>query len=58
MSLVQYTISNNSSVGKTFLYYSASIAYNKFVSGFTSSIFLGDNTPTPTLLITKNVLVN
>jgi hypothetical protein len=56
MSLVQYTISNNSSVGKTFLYYSASIAYNKFVSGFTSSIFLGDNTPTPTLLITGSMV--
>jgi hypothetical protein len=56
MSLVQYTISNNSSVGKTFVYYSASVTYNKFVPGFTSSIFLGDNSPLPTLLITGSMV--
>jgi hypothetical protein len=56
MSLVQYTISNNSSVGKTFTYNSASITYNILVPGFTSSIFLGDNTPPPTLLITGSMV--
>ena len=56
MSLVQYTISNNSSVGKTFTYNSASAPYNIFVPGFTSSIFLGDNTPPPTLLITGSMV--
>jgi hypothetical protein len=56
MSLVQYTISNNSSVGKTFTYYSASIVYNIFVPGFTSSIFNGDTSPTPTLLITGSMV--
>jgi len=56
MSLVQYTISNNSSVGKTFTYNSASIAYEIFVPGFSSSIFIGDDTPTPTLLITGSMV--
>jgi hypothetical protein len=56
MSLVQYTISNNSSVGKTFTYNSASAPYNIFVPGFTSSIFLGDNAPPPTLLITGSMV--
>lgn len=56
MSLVQYTISNNSAVAKTFLYYSSSTAYNVTVQGFTSSIFLGDNSPTPTLLITGSMI--
>ncbi len=56
MSLVQYTISNNSAVAKTFLYYSSSIAYNITVQGFTSSIFLGDNTPQPDLLITGSMI--
>ena len=56
MSLVQYTISNNSAVAKTFLYYSSSIVYNKIVSGFSSSIFLGDISPTPTLLITGSMI--
>jgi hypothetical protein len=56
MSLVQYTISNNSAVAKTFLYYSSSIVYNIAVSGFSSSIFLGDNSPTPTLLITGSMI--
>jgi len=56
MSLVQYTISNNSAVAKTFLYYSSSTAYNITVQGFTSSIFLGDNTPPPDLLITGSMV--
>lgn len=56
MSLVQYTISNTSAIAKTFLYYSSSIAYNIIVPGFSSSIFLGDNTPTPTLLITGSMV--
>jgi hypothetical protein len=56
MSLVQYTISNNSAAAKTFLYYSSSIVYNIAVSGFSSSIFLGDNSPTPTLLITGSMI--
>ena len=56
MSLVQYTISNNSAVAKTFLYYSSSTAYNIMVQGFTSSIFLGDTAPTPTLLITGSMI--
>jgi len=56
MSLVQYTISNNSSVGKTFTYNSSSVTYNIFVPGFTSSIFLGDNTPPPALLITGSMV--
>ena len=56
MSLVQYTISNNSAVAKTFLYYSSSAAYNVTIQGFTSSIFLGDNSPTPTLLITGSMI--
>ena len=56
MSLVQYTISNNSAVAKTFLYYSSSTAYNVTVQGFTSSIFLGDTAPTPTLLITGSMI--
>jgi hypothetical protein len=56
MSLVQYTISNNSSVGKTFVYYSASIEYEIFISGFSSSIFIGDNTPTASLLITGSMV--
>jgi hypothetical protein len=56
MSLVQYTISNNSSVGKTFTYNSSSVTYNIFVPGFTSSIFLGDDTPPPALLITGSMV--
>jgi hypothetical protein len=56
MSLVQYTISNNSAVAKTFSYNSASISYNIVVPGFTSSIFLGDNIPTPTLVITGSMV--
>ena len=56
MSLVQYTISNNSAVAKTFSYNSSSIVYNIAVSGFTSSIFLGDISPTPTLLITGSMI--
>ena len=56
MSLVQYTISNNSSVGKTFVYYSASIEYEIFISGFSSSIFIGDDTPTASLLITGSMV--
>ena len=56
MSLVQYTISNNSAVAKTFSYNSASISYNIVVPGFTSSIFLGDDTPTPTLVITGSMV--
>ena len=56
MSLVQYTISNNSSVGKTFVYYSSSIEYEIFISGFSSSIFIGDDTPEPTLLITGSMV--
>jgi hypothetical protein len=56
MSLVQYTISNNSAVGKIFAYNSASVTYNIFVPGFTSSIFLGDISPTPTLLITGSMI--
>jgi len=56
MSLVQYTISNNSAVAKTFSYSSSSIPYNIVVPGFTSSVFLGDNTPTPTLVITGSMI--
>lgn len=56
MSLVQYTISNNSAVAKTFSYNSSSIVYNIAVSGFSSSIFLGDISPTPTLLITGSMI--
>jgi hypothetical protein len=56
MSLVQYTISNNSSVGKTFSYFSASIAYDIFVDGFSSSSFIGDDTPSPTLVITGSMV--
>ena len=56
MSLVQYTISNNSAVAKTFSYNSASISYSIVVQGFSSSIFLGDNTPTPTLLVTGSMI--
>jgi hypothetical protein len=56
MSLVQYTISNNSAVAKTFLYYSSSTAYNITVQGFTSSIFLGEDIPPPTLLITGSMI--
>jgi hypothetical protein len=56
MSLVQYTISNNSSVGKTFSYLSASISYNIFVDGFSTVNFIGDDTPTPTLVITGSMV--
>lgn len=56
MSLVQYTISNNSAVAKTFSYNSSSIPYSIVVPGFTSSVFLGDNTPTPTLVITGSMI--
>jgi hypothetical protein len=56
MSLVQYTISNNSSVGKTFVYYSSSVEYEIAINGFSSSIFIGDDTPAPTLLITGSMV--
>ena len=56
MSLVQYTISNNSSIDKTFLYYSSSIAYNIIIYGFNSSSFIGDDTPAPSLLVTGSTV--
>lgn len=57
MSLVQYTISNNSAVAKTFLYESSSVEYNITIQGFTSSVFLGDDTSSPTLLITGSMIL-
>jgi hypothetical protein len=56
MSLVQYTISNNSSVGKTFSYFSASLSYNIIIDGFSSSSFTGDESPLPTLVITGSMV--
>jgi hypothetical protein len=56
MSLVQYTISNNSLIDKTFLYYSSSVAYNIIIYGFNSSSFIGDDTPIPSLLVTGSTV--
>jgi hypothetical protein len=50
MSLIQYTITNQSSVSKVFLYYSESIEYTITVDGFDTAIFIGDETPPPTMV--------
>jgi hypothetical protein len=52
MSLIQYTITNQSSVSKIFSYYSESIEYNITVDGFDTVVFTGDDTPPPTLVTT------
>jgi hypothetical protein len=56
MSLVQYTISNNSSVGKTFTYNIASVPNTISVDGFSSVTFEGDDTPEPELVVTGDMV--
>ena len=56
MSLVQYTISNNSSVGKTFTYNIASVPNTISVDGFSSVTFEGDDTPEPELVVTGEMV--
>jgi hypothetical protein len=50
MSLIQYTITNQSSVSKVFSYYSESIEYTITVDGFDTAIFIGDETPPPIMV--------
>ena len=47
MSLLQYTITNDSAVSKTFTYYSASAFHNINVSGFGTVTFSADDTIPP-----------
>jgi hypothetical protein len=47
MSLLQYTITNQSAIAKTFLYFSASAYHNINVGGFGTIIFEADNSFSP-----------
>jgi hypothetical protein len=52
MSLLQYTIVNQSAIAKTFTYFSASVSLNINVGGFDTIVFEGDASPSPTQLLT------
>jgi hypothetical protein len=52
MSLLQYTISNQSAIAKTFLYFSASAYHNINVGGFGTIIFNADDVFPPIQLTT------
>lgn len=52
MSLLQYTITNQSAIAKTFLYFSASAYYNINVGGFGTVVFEADDVFSPTQLTT------
>lgn len=52
MSLLQYTITNQSAIAKTFLYFSASAYHNISVGGFGTIVFEADDTFSPTQLTT------
>ena len=48
MSLLQYTITNQSAIAKIFLYFSASAYHNIGVGGFNTIVFEADNAFPPT----------
>jgi len=52
MSLLQYTITNQSAIAKTFLYFSASVYHNINVGGFGTIVFNADNVFSPIQLTT------
>jgi hypothetical protein len=61
MSLLQYTISNQSAIAKTFLYFSASAYHNINVGGFGTIIFNADDVFPPIQLTTgipENIFIS
>jgi hypothetical protein len=52
MSLLQYTITNQSAIAKTFLYFSASAYHNINVGGFNTIIFEADDSSPPSQVLT------
>ena len=61
MSLLQYTISNQSAIAKTFLYFSASAYHNINVGGFGTIVFNADDVFPPIQLTTgipENIFIS